>query len=326
MSSTPFESQSKSRFYLGIDGGQSSTTALIADHQGRVLGYGRGGPCNHVSGPEAQDKFISVIASCIGEASKQAGLDFPRLEFASACLGLSGGFEDKEELSRKLIRSRRLKLTHDAEIALAGATGGQPGIVVIAGTGSMAFGRNAEGKTARAGGWGYIVGDEGGGFDIVKRAIRAALQSEEGWGTQTELVGALLTATRNKTANELLHRIYSGHSRQFIASLAPLVSEAAEHGDLVARGILQSAATSLAWYATGVYQQLFQRPTEVPVAYAGNVFRSEPLRASFRIIVGDSLSCPVAPPIYAPVAGSLIEALRLDDNSALPNGLPEDLN
>ena len=92
---------------------------------------------------------------------------------------------DKEAFVKELIASDKYKLTHDAEIALIGATAGQPGIIVIAGTGSIAFGRNAQMQTARAGGWGYIFGDEGGGFDIAKNALRRALQFEEGWGPAT---------------------------------------------------------------------------------------------------------------------------------------------
>src|SRR5208283_3215279 len=90
-----------------------------------------------------------------------------------------------------------------------GATGGKPGVVVIAGTGSIAFGENALGETARAGGWGYIFGDEGGGFDIVRQALRAVLSEHEGWGPRTALTPALLEATDTAHAKETLHRLYT---------------------------------------------------------------------------------------------------------------------
>ncbi len=280
-------------FYLGIDGGQSSTTALIADDSGRIIGSGYGGPCNHVRGPDGRTKFAKAIGGCLQGACREAGLKPETLVFASACLGFSGGPEDKEAETRALIRSSRYKITHDAEIALAGATAGEPGIIVIAGTGSMAFGRNAQGKTARAGGWGYIFGDEGGAFDITRRALRAALRFEEGWGEPTALREVLLKATGARDANDLLHSFYADVPRPAVASLAPLVSSVAELGDQPARRILSEAAAKLAWFVEGVYSQLFQKGATVPVARIGGVFKSELLRRNFSDSVQASIGCRV---------------------------------
>ena len=194
--------------FLGVDGGQSSTTALIGDQTGRILGAGRAGPCNHVSAEESKAKFIAAINECVQAACAQAGLSgSPR--FAAACLGFSGGPADKEAILREIISSDQTIVTDDALIALSGATAGQPGIIAIAGTGSIAFGRSAAGQTARAGGWGYIFGDEGGAFDIVRQALRAALRFEEGWGPSTALRPALLGASGARDANDLLHRFYT---------------------------------------------------------------------------------------------------------------------
>jgi len=147
------------RLYFGIDGGQSSTKALLADETGKVIGRGRGGPCNHVGSMEGRAKFLSAVGDCLRQAYHEAGLESTSVRFASVCLGLSGGAEDKEAYIKELIPSERYKLTHDAEIALIGGTAGEPGIIIIAGTGSIAFGRNGQMQTARAGGWGYIFGD-----------------------------------------------------------------------------------------------------------------------------------------------------------------------
>src|SRR5579872_1447617 len=135
------------RLFLGVDGGQSSTTALVGDEAGRVIGIGRGGPCNPA------EKCGAALAECIGQALG----GHPR-SFESACFGFSGGFEDKQELVRELVPASKYVFSHDALIALVGATAGQPGLVAIAGTGSIAFGRNAEGRTARTGGWGFVFG------------------------------------------------------------------------------------------------------------------------------------------------------------------------
>jgi N-acetylglucosamine kinase-like BadF-type ATPase len=308
---------------LGVDGGQSSTTALIGDETGRILGRGRGGPCNHVTTAEGRAKFLNAIGDCLRQACHEAGLDSATVQFAAVCLGLSGGGEDKEAYARELIRSELYKITHDAEIALTGATAGEPGIIMIAGTGSMAFGRNAQGRKARAGGWGYVFGDEGGAFDLTRRALRASLQSEEGWGKQTALHRLLLEATGAASANDLLHQFYGRLDRTYIATLASLVTQAAESGDSVAGAILQEAAAKLTWYVIGVYKQLFASTEPVPVAPVGGVFKNDSFRTEFSRSVWDSIACKVIQPRFSPAAGALLEALRLDRNQSPLSGQAE---
>ncbi len=311
------------RLYLGLDGGQSSTTALIAGETGRVIGAGRAGPCNHVAAAERQAKFIRTISACIHAACLEAELDASTTSFAAACFGLSGGAEDKEASLRELVRSQKYKITHDAEIALTGAHAGEPGIIVIAGTGSMAFGRNAAGVMARAGGWGYIFGDEGGAFDLARRALRAALQYEEGWGPPTTLREMLLQATGASGANALMHRFYNDFSRSSIAALAPLVTQAAEQDDRAAIELIQEACRELASFAQGVYAQLFHAQKPVPVAYIGGVFRSVPMRDNFARQIQEVIGCQIRAPIFGPAAGALIEALQLDGNRSRLSAVPE---
>src|SRR5262249_6073644 len=162
----------------------------------------------------------------------QAGLHPSSARFASSCLGFSGGPADKHEILGEILASDTTVITDDAVIALAGATAGEPGVIVIAGTGSIAFGRNASGKTARAGGWGYLFGDEGGAFYIVRQAVRAALRFEEGWGQATSLHRLLIDATATHDVNDLMHRFYTPEfPRPRAAALSTLVDQAAEQGD-----------------------------------------------------------------------------------------------
>ena len=141
-----------SRLFLGVDGGQSSTTALIGDETGRVLGSGRGGPCNHVGAAEGRAKFTGAITGSLTAACAEAGLDPATVRFEAACLGFSGGPDDKQSILHEILRAERLIVSNDALIALSGATAGEPGIITIAGTGSIAYGRNAAGEFRRAGG------------------------------------------------------------------------------------------------------------------------------------------------------------------------------
>ena len=313
-----------SRYYLGVDGGQSSTIALVANERGEIVGVGRSGPCNHVSGSEARARFLSVLSNCLAEALRTLDLENVCPQFAAACLGFSGGAEDKAAYSQELIRTDHLKVTHDAEIALSGATEGEPGIIVIAGTGSIAYGRNAALESARAGGWGYIFGDEGGAFDIVRRALRASLKLEEGWGPATSLHGSLLAATGAASANQLLHRFYAHQDRKPIAELAPLITGAADSGDTVAQEIIREAAAALGEYAAAVHKKLFAENSPVPVAQVGGVFRSAFLRLSFSRYIRDNLGCETSFPRLSPPAGALLEALRMDGNQSRLSGLPSE--
>lgn len=299
------------RFYLGIDGGQSGTTALIGDETGRVAGVGNAGPCNHARASEGRRKFLAAVADSVGSAASAAGLNgIPA--FAAACMGFSGGPDDKEALAREIIRAERLLVTHDAFIALAGATAGAPGIIVIAGTGSIAFGRNEAGATARAGGWGYLFGDEGGAFDLVRQALRAVLRNEEGWGARTALREALLEAGGTRDANDLLHRFYTDeYPRHRVAAFAKLVDDVARTGDKVASDILGSAAQSLATIAATVRRQLFDTASAVDVRYSGGVFQSESLLARFRMLLELEEGIRVTAPRFGPAEGALLEAYRL---------------
>ena len=308
------------QLYLGVDGGQSSTIALIGDTSGRVLGTGASGPSNHVGAAEGREKFVSAVEGCVAAACHQAGLDSAAVRFEAACLGFSGGPADKEPILRQLLNTGRLLVTTDALIALSGATAGEPGVITIAGTGSIAFGRNAAGRTGRAGGWGYLFGDEGGAFHIARQALRAALRFEEGWGPPTALRQALLEATGSSSANELLHRFYSTEfARPRIASFAKLVDEVARRGDATALEGLREAARELAAIAVAGRNQLFDRGEPFRAAYVGGVFRSAIVLEEFRGLIG--FEC--APPIHGPAAGALLEAYRAAGLAPALANLPE---
>lgn len=297
-------------YFLGVDGGQSSTTALIGDETGRVLGSGRGGPCNHVAAAEARAKFMSAIGDCVAKARESAGL-LDGIEFESGCLGFSGGPADKDALIAEMFAIKKRVVTHDALIALAGAHAGQPGVITIAGTGSISFGRNAAGKFARVGGWGYVYGDEGGGFDLTRQALRAALRMEEGWGPETVLRARLLETTGARDANDLLHKFYTpDFPRPRIAALSQIVDRAALEGDAVAADLLTEAAQQLAGITLAARLQVFTPQESAPVAYIGGGFKSERLLEEFTKRLERGGNNTVTAPQFGPAAGALLEAYR----------------
>jgi N-acetylglucosamine kinase-like BadF-type ATPase len=243
---------------------------------------------------------------------------------------MSGGPEDKAALLAELIDSPELIVTHDAAIALAGALDGHPGIVVIAGTGSLAFGRNSAGETARAGGWGYIFGDEGSAFDIARQGLRAALREHEGWGPRTALTPALVAATGAAEPNQMLHLFYTPDwPRPRVAELAQVVGRIAEEGDPVAREILRNSARQLADLVRAVRRQLFSDEEPARVSWTGGVFTNPILSELFRESIApngnaDGHNQCVAPRHSAAIGALLVAWRAAGIVPVLPVGLDPD--
>ncbi len=299
------------KLFLGVDGGQSGTTAMVGDETGRILGVGEAGPCNHAEAGQGRAKLEQAIRVSVTAACEQAGLDPAKTRFEAACFGMSGGPDDKYDILAATLRTERLVVTNDAVIALAGATSTGQGIITIGGTGSIAYGRNPAGRCSRAGGWGHIFGDEGGGFDIARQAARAVLRLEEGWGPPTILRDMMLSATASESANQMLHRFYTDEwPRSRVAVLARLVDSAAVDSDPVALAIMRGAAQHLAMLAGAVRDELWSPGPAVEVAYIGGVFKSRILLESFRALVElqDGVRCIA--PRRGPAEGALREAYR----------------
>ena len=303
--------------FLGLDGGQSHTRVIIAGATGQILARGSAGPANCGAVAAGRERLIQAVTEAVGQALAEVGRRLATTRFTAACCGFSGGPDGKRDLLAELLPADYLEVVTDAQIALWGATGGEPGIVVIAGTGAIAFGQNTQGETARAGGWGYIFGDEGGAFGIAREALRAALRQEEGWGSPTLMHKLLLEECAAGSANELMHRFYTDEfPKDKFAALAPLVGKAAAKGDASARQILVKAAHHLASLASAVQGQLFQGEPAVPVAPVGGVFQDSLVASEF----AKALESPtdsgrqttlVTKPKFEPVAGALRRALLL---------------
>ncbi len=296
--------------FLGVDGGQSSTTALVGDQWGNVLGKGSGGPCNHASAEEGRAKLIGAVTESVHAALVAAGLPSD-VHFRAACFGMSGGPADKRSILETILPADQLFVTDDAVIALTGALAGEPGIITIAGTGSIALGRNHEGKIMRAGGWGYVFGDEGGAFDITRKALRAALRSEEGWGSETALTPLFLRETGCSDMNSVLHAFYTPEwPRSRVAKLAKLIAVLAENGDCQAQEILEQAATQLAGYTLAIRKKLWNEEKDVKAAYVGGVFESGMFLDVYKR-VAELQGCQVIRPAISSAGGALLEAWKL---------------
>jgi N-acetylglucosamine kinase-like BadF-type ATPase len=294
------------KLYLGVDGGQSSTKALVGNAAGEILGQGLGGPCNHARLGEGRAKLVRALSEAVGQALSPLGLTVAEACFHRVCVGMSGGPDDKREIIQRLIQADSYDVTTDAHIALYGAVAGGAGAIVISGTGSIALSRDSQGRIWRAGGWGYLFGDEGSAFDIARHSLRAALATEEGWGPSTALRAALLSATGSGSANQLLHRWYGGaFSRDQTAEWSRLAEEAAAQGDTVARSILDDAGSRLAQLAATAARMASLPVGNAKVCPIGGVFANDSISKSFSAALENLLNIRPVAPTALPAHGAL---------------------
>jgi N-acetylmuramic acid 6-phosphate etherase len=295
--------------YLGIDGGGTHTVALLAGRGGTVLGRGTAGPSNRQA--VGTGRALAALDEAVSAAFTATGR--PRVPVASACLGLAGADRPEDqavirEWAERVRLAGQVEVTSDAAILLAAGTPEGWGLVLIAGTGSIAFGRAADGRRARAGGWGYLLGDEGSAYALVLSALQAVARAADGRAPSTSLTERLLARLGVSQPQGLIAAVYrSGRDRADLAALAPLVVEAAED-DAVAAQIVEEEARELAQAGAAVARQLgWSGP--VPVALAGGLLLgSEGYRE--RMIQG-LRSLGVLPAVVALVEEPAQGALRL---------------
>jgi N-acetylglucosamine kinase-like BadF-type ATPase len=304
------------KLVLGIDGGQTSTTAAVCDFEGLLRGVGRAGPANHVWEPGGVARARRAVARSAKQALRQAGVEGATLQ--AAFLGITGTKGDgrTERALQDSLPARRLRIDNDKVNALASVTAGKPGVVVIAGTGTIAYGENPRGQNATATGWGYLLGDEGAGFWIARQAIAAACRAYDGRGEKTKLADLLLDAARVADMWDLHFLIYSERlSRADMAALAVVVPEAAEDGDRAALQILRTAGRELGLAGGTVARRLGLHRGRCTVGQVGGVFRaSRDVKASFRRETKKRVPKAVfAEPRFTPVIGSVLLALKLAD-------------
>jgi N-acetylmuramic acid 6-phosphate etherase len=266
----PLGERGEEVLYLGIDGGGTHTVALLADAGGAVLGRGAAGPSNlHAVGVEPALQALEAAT-----AAAFAAAQLPVHQVTVACLGLAGADRPWErsvlhDWARRVRLCAHLQLTSDGALLLAAGTPDNWGLALVAGTGSIAVGRAADGRTARAGGWGYLLGDEGSGYQITLTALQAIAQAADGRGPATALVESFLRHLQLDVPQALIQTVYrSDWDRARLASLAPLVFAAADAGDAAARHIVADAAEQLAQTGAAVVRQLGWQGA-IPLALAG---------------------------------------------------------
>lgn len=305
------------KFWLGVDGGGTNCRAAILGAGEEVLGEGHAEGANHIR--VGTDAAINHVVQAVTQACQQAEIELSMI--AVACFGLAG--VSHPDHHRQMLAALKealplsdITLETDARVALAGATGAKPGVVIIAGTGSIACGVNSRGRFARAGGWGPTMGDEGSGSYIGRRALESVMMSYDYRGEPTSMMEPILRHFGVTSPPELPPIIYDDPDKAMreIAQLSRIAVSAAEEGDKVARGILKDAAKELAVAVIAVIEQLRMEREDFQVAYVGGVFEAgelilDPLREEIQTFAPRA---EIAPPIDPPVIGAakMAKAMR----------------
>ena len=272
---------------LGVDAGGSATRAVLV-RDGAVVSRFSEGPLNLMLHADAFERLVALI--------KESGA-------GAAGLGLAGlrGQAEGEELQRRLVAATgaRVVVADDTEIALMGAFEGGPGIVVIAGTGSNAFGRDAHGRAARAGGYGFLLGDDGSAYAVANQALRAALHSVDGTGPKSAALERAVLDGYGLDFDGIVRLVHSAPGdRQLVARIARVVLQL---DDPVVRQIVDRAADALAALAHALRERL---GADLPVAMHGGMFQDAAIRERFVAATGAVM------PAASPEFGAVLLAVR----------------
>ncbi len=259
-------------YVIGIDAGGTKTMGLLADETGKILSKMRSGGANlRVKGELAVEKTLFEVID---------GLEAPE-RIAALCLGIAGVSGPEEEqvirdVLRRLGQRQPIRVVNDAFVALVAGAPSGVGIVVVAGTGSIAYGVGPEGNTARSGGWGYLLGDEGSAFWLGHAAVRQGIRAADGRGPATILYDRICGRLEISEASGLVEWFYDQElSRNRVAELACLVESASHEGDAAAEDLLDQAAKHLARAARAVASQL-TFSERYPIVLAGGAFKACP--------------------------------------------------
>ena len=302
------------RLVIGVDAGGTTTTAWIGELGGQTsdapLGSGQAGPGNPraVGFATATQAITDAIRSAFEEA------DVAAVPVASLCLCVAGAGRAKEQQqlrawAESCSLADTVTVTDDAQPILAAAAPDSVGIALISGTGSLAWGRDADGRVNRAGGWGYLFGDEGSGYSIAIAGLRAAVRAADGRADQTLLLSGFMNRLRISTPADFIESVYGAAlSREQLAACCDVVFEAAKNDD-VAQEILNAAGTELSLLVTTLARKLGFELTEFRLGVAGGVLMNQP---GFRgdVIRKIGIRPERVVDVPCPVVGALVIARR----------------
>jgi len=300
------------KLILGVDGGATKTICAIANEDFRVIGVGAAGPCNYnVVGIKDAHRNVEMAIQQAYLSIEDEKLRNKTAEIG--CFGIGGltTQHDYEIISNQIIPYESAKnrvIVNDVIVAFYAVTNGEPGIVVVAGTGSIAYGVNSKNESMISGGWGWLIGDEGSAFYIAKQALALAAKAYDGRGRKTALTNMFKEEFKVEDFKDIVPKIYHEVTSANIASLSKVVFSAAKKGDKIAIKILKEASEELGRAAVAIARKIFTKNERITVGVSGGVFRAEPIIWTyFKEYVSKRLpNAAFTPPVKYPVIGALI--------------------
>lgn len=303
-------------FIIAIDGGQTSTKALVARRDGEILAAGSGPPCDHIHGPNGREINRRAIHGAARHALEASGLTGQ--DIVAVGMGLTSAAREHHagdtfrEIVRELCDPDAIWVDADFVSNLFGASGGAPGVVVIAGGGSVGYGVDGVGNETITAGLGYLLGDEGSAWYIGLQAIIAAVQANDGRGAPTALLPFVCEHYGLDSVREIIRVIYAADfSRDRVSGIAPDVVRLAAH-DTVAREIVTMAGQKLADIVLASIRRLHEPGAVVDVYPTGGVFAAGPLiTGPFHDRITEQWpQANIREPRFPPVVGALLQAIR----------------
>ncbi len=295
-------------YVMGIDGGGSNLRVIVATSDLQVVGESHAGTVNpSVIGREAS---VSLIGQHMQAAIENAHLQPDDIQ--AVCIGVAGASAEHSadwlrEVVGAVTPNAQIRPSADQEIALMGAHGKREGILILAGTGSVAYGVSPAGAAAVVGGWGYLLGDEGSGYWLGLSAIKAISQASERRAEKTSLTDIVLRELNLANPRDLIRWLYAEPRNAEIARFAPLVLEQAEAGDAVASRLVAEAVQHLAGHITAI-REILNFP-DAPIAFAGGLLTRPNALSSG---LSRQLHLPTTPmPKHPPVIGAVLLALEM---------------
>lgn len=309
------EDMNKTTYFIGMDGGGTKTECIIGDAEGHILGYAKGASSNISS--KSSDDVAVVLRDLIHDVIQQAGVTLQAL----AVINLTLAGSDRPEAGRTirammegiLPSSCHVRITSDAASALAAGVWGDAGIILIAGTGSIAYAYPPSADhVVRVGGWGYLLGDEGSGYDIGRAGLNAALRDEDGRGPQTLLTQMALQHYHINQTAELIGKVYTAeHQKAFIAGFSYSVLTAAADGDDVAVALVEDAVSELWQLLKAVLQKVDEANEALPLVITGGLFKSDYFKHVLKAKLNkETVVNKCIYPDMPPVVGAYILALQ----------------
>ena len=298
-------------FYIGLDGGGTKTKCVVVDEDMNVLSELVGGPSNFLV--FGLDEVTQSLLNLIIESIKIANIDFS--EVNSILLGTAGAGrrEDAERLEKRFLQKanesdkpiKNFIVESDARVALEGAFSGKPGSILIAGTGSIMFGKDSNGNIHRVGGFGRLLGDEGSGFHIGRSGLTAVAKEFDGRGEKTDLSILLKDKYDISNSKELILAVYKNNFD--IASVAPLVIKAAEEGDEICKEIIQDEVDQLLLHVESIKKLI--KEDKLKISLIGGTITTDNFYAKmFKKKVSNIENVKLVEPELEPAVGAALMA------------------